>query len=135
VASSAASAEAKVQAEDAKAKTAANIAELTERLAAAKAGLLGKLDAVGPLREAAVAAEAARVAAEEAKRKAARNLEPVSIFISRKTQRLARSAMNTARGIFGAVLAAGALAAIATFQHRRAGITPHLERADIAIYL
>jgi hypothetical protein len=84
----AASAEAKEQAEAAKAKTAANIAELTERLAAAKAELLAKLDAVGPSREAVVAAEAARVAAEEAQRKVARNLEPVSIFISRKTQRL-----------------------------------------------
>jgi hypothetical protein len=57
-------------------------------LAAAKAELLAKLDAIGPLREAAVAAEAARVTAEEAQRNVARNLEPVSIFISRKTQRL-----------------------------------------------
>ena len=87
-ATSAASIEAKEQAEAAKAKTAADIAEFTERLAAAKAELLAKLDAIGPLREAAVAAEAARVTAEEAQRKVARNLEPVSIFISRKTQRL-----------------------------------------------
>ena len=87
-ATSAASVEAKEQAEAAKAKTAADIAEFTERLAAAKAELLAKLDAIGPLREAAVAAEAARVTAEEAQRNVARNLEPVSIFISRKTQRL-----------------------------------------------
>jgi L,D-transpeptidase catalytic domain len=87
-AASAASAEAQEQAEDAKAKTAAKFAELAERLAAAKAELQSKLDAVGPLREAAVAAEAARVVAEEAARKAARNQGPVSVFISRKTQRL-----------------------------------------------
>jgi hypothetical protein len=87
-ATSAASVEAKEQAEAAKAKTAADIAEFTERLAAAKAELLAKLDAIGPLREAAAAAEAARVTAEEAQRNVARNLEPVSIFISRKTQRL-----------------------------------------------
>jgi hypothetical protein len=86
-AASAASAEAKEQAEDAKVKTAARIAELAEQLAAAKAELQPKLDAVGPAREAAIATGTARVVAEEAARKA-RNLEPVSIFISRKTQRL-----------------------------------------------
>jgi hypothetical protein len=87
-AASAASTEAKEQAEDAKAKTAAKFAELAERLVAAKAELQSKLDAVGPLREAAVAAETARVVAEEAARKAARDQGPVSVFISRKTQRL-----------------------------------------------
>jgi hypothetical protein len=39
-------------------------------------------------REAAAATETARVEAAEAARKAARGLEPVSVFISRKTQRL-----------------------------------------------
>ena len=39
-------------------------------------------------REAAVAAESARAAAAEAAREVARELEPVSVFISRKTQRL-----------------------------------------------
>jgi hypothetical protein len=57
-------------------------------LAAAKAELQPKLDAVVAAREAAVAAENARVVAAEAARKAARDLEPVSVFISRKTQRL-----------------------------------------------
>ena len=85
---SAISAEAKEQAEDAKAKAAARIAELQAQWAAAKAELQPKLDAVAPAREAAVAAEAARVAAAEAAREAARELEPVSVFISRKTQRL-----------------------------------------------
>src|SRR5262249_7895934 len=47
-----------------------------------------KLDAVAPAREAAMTAEAARIAAEAAAREAARELEPVSVFISRKTQHL-----------------------------------------------
>src|SRR5204863_8272424 len=45
-------------------------------------------DAGEPLSAAAAAAEAARVAAAEAARAAAREFEPVSVFISRKTQRL-----------------------------------------------
>ena len=85
---SAGSAEAKEQAEDAKAKAAARAGEIEAQLAAAKAELQPKLDAVAPAREAAVAAETARVVAAEAARKVARDLEPVSVFISRKTQRL-----------------------------------------------
>jgi hypothetical protein len=57
-------------------------------LAAAKAELQPKLDAVAPAREAALAAETARVVAAEAARKVTRDLAPVSVFISRKTQRL-----------------------------------------------
>jgi hypothetical protein len=75
-------------AERAKAKAAAKIAELEPQLEAAKAELQRKVDAAAPLREAAAAAESARVAAAEAARQAAGNLEPVSVFISRKTQRL-----------------------------------------------
>jgi hypothetical protein len=71
---SAGSAETKEQAEDAKAKAAAKVAELETQLAAA--------------REAASAAETARSAAAAAAREAARALEPVSVFISRKAQRL-----------------------------------------------
>src|SRR5229473_2804987 len=56
--------------------------------AAAKAELQPKFDAVASTREAAVMAENARVVAAEAARKAALDLEPVSVFISRKTQRL-----------------------------------------------
>ena len=85
---SAISAEAKEQAEDAKAQAVAKIAELQAQLDAAKAELQPKLDAVTPAREAAVAAETARVAAAEAARQVARELEPVSVLISRKTQRL-----------------------------------------------
>ena len=85
---SAISAEAKAQAEDAKAKAIARIAELQAQWAAAKAEVQPKLDAVGPAREAAVAAERTRVAAAEAAREVVLELEPVSVFISRKTQRL-----------------------------------------------
>ncbi len=67
---SAISAEAKAQAEDAKAKAIARIAELQAQWAAAKAEVQPKLDAVGPARAAAVAAERTRVAAAEAAREA-----------------------------------------------------------------
>ena len=85
---SAISAEAKEQAERAKAQAVARIAELQVQWAAAKAELQPKLDAVTSAREAAVVAETARVAAAEAARQVARELEPVSVLISRKTQRL-----------------------------------------------
>jgi hypothetical protein len=79
---------ARERAEDARAKAVARIAELETQLAAAKAELQPKLDAVAPARDAAVAAEAVRAAAAEAASEVARELEPVSVFISRKTQRL-----------------------------------------------
>jgi hypothetical protein len=84
---SAGSAEAKEQAEDAKAKAAARITELEAQLAAAEAELIPKYDALAAARQAA-AAETARAEAAEVAREAARAPEPVSIFISRKTQRL-----------------------------------------------
>jgi len=83
-----ASAEAKEQAEDAKAKAAARFAELEAQLSGAESELQAKLSKVALAREAAVAAEAARAAAAEEARKTALDLEPVSIFISRKAQRL-----------------------------------------------
>jgi hypothetical protein len=43
---------------------------------------------VAPAREVAVAAETARVVAADAARKVAHDLAPVSVFISRKSQRL-----------------------------------------------
>jgi hypothetical protein len=85
---SAGSTAAKEQAEETKAKAAARVAELMAQLAAAKAELQPKIDAVAPAREAAVAAETARVVAADAARKVAHDLAPVSVFISRKTQRL-----------------------------------------------
>jgi hypothetical protein len=82
------STEAKEQAERAKAEAIARIAELQTQWTAAKAELQPKLDAVAPARAAAVAAETARVAAAEAAREAAGELEPVSVFISRTSQRV-----------------------------------------------
>jgi L,D-transpeptidase catalytic domain len=84
----AASAEAKEQADDTKAKAQAQVDALASQLAAAKAELQPKLDATAAAREAALAAENARAAAAETVRKLTRELEPVSIFISRKNQRL-----------------------------------------------
>ena len=84
----AASDDAKAKAEDARAKAAAKVTELKPQWDAAKAELQPKLDAVAPAREAAASAETARATATKAAREAARELEPVSVFISRKTQRL-----------------------------------------------
>jgi hypothetical protein len=85
---SAISTEAREQAEGAKAQAVARIAELQMQWDAAKAELQPKLDAVTAAREAAAAAETARAAAAEAARQVARELEPISVLISRKTQRL-----------------------------------------------
>src|SRR5712672_3440378 len=84
----AASADAKAQAEDARQKAAARLADVEAQVAAAKAELQPNVDAAAAAREALAAAEAARSAAVQASREAARELEPVSVFISRKTQRL-----------------------------------------------
>jgi hypothetical protein len=85
---SAASPETKQQAEDAKAKVITRIGDLEAQLAAGKAELQPKLVAMTAARLAATEAEslAAREAAHAAER--AHELEPVSVFISRKTQRL-----------------------------------------------
>jgi hypothetical protein len=61
---------------------------LQVQLAAAEADLQPKLDALTAAREAATAAETAQAAAIEAARQAARESEPISVLISRKTQRL-----------------------------------------------
>ena len=71
-----------------KAQATARLAELQAQLAAAKAELQPKLDAVTTARAAVVVAEARRLAAVEAAGQVARELEPVSVLISRKTQRL-----------------------------------------------
>jgi hypothetical protein len=85
---SADSPEGKQQAEDAKAKMTARIVELDAQLTVGKTELQPKLDALAVAREAAAAAERTRVATAEAARKATRDLAPISVFISRKTQRL-----------------------------------------------
>ena len=84
----AASPEAKQQAEDAKAKVTARLAELEAQLAAGQTALQPKRDAMAAARVAATAAESALAVAAEAAAKAARDLAPVSVFISRKTQRI-----------------------------------------------
>src|SRR6267154_1786055 len=81
-------AEAKEQAERDKAQAVARIAALQVQLAGAKAEQQPKLDAVTRTREAVAIAETARAAAAEAARQVARQFEPVSVLISRKTQRL-----------------------------------------------
>src|SRR5258707_14598119 len=81
-------AEAKEQAERDKAQAIARIAALQVQLAGAKAEQQPKLDAVTRTREAVAIAETARAAAAEAARQVARQFEPVSVLISRKTQRL-----------------------------------------------
>ena len=79
---------AKEQAERDRAQAIARIAELQVQWANAKAELQPKQDAVTRTREAAAIAETARAAATEAVRQVAREFEPVSVLISRKTQRL-----------------------------------------------
>jgi hypothetical protein len=86
--SGAVTAEAKQQAEEAKAQAVAAIAKLQVQWDAAKADLQQKNDAVTSAREAAAAAEAGRAAAAEATRQIAHEREPISVLISRKTQRL-----------------------------------------------
>jgi hypothetical protein len=80
--------EAREKAESDKARAIAKVAELQAQLDTAKAELQPKADAVAAAREAVTAAGAARVAAAEAARQVMRELEPASVLISRKTQRL-----------------------------------------------
>jgi hypothetical protein len=76
------------QAELAKEKAAAKVAETQAQLQAAKAQAQAKLDAAARASEEAKAAESTRDAAVEAADEATRRTSPVSVFISRKTQRL-----------------------------------------------
>jgi hypothetical protein len=80
--------EAKQQAKNDEAQADANVARLQAQLDTAKAELQPKLDAVKAAREAIAAAETVRLAAAEAARQALHELDPVSVLISRKTQRL-----------------------------------------------
>jgi hypothetical protein len=76
------------QAELAKEKAAARLAEAQAQLQAAKLQAQVKADAAARAGEEAKAAEAARDVAVEAAEEANRRTSPVSVFISRKTQRL-----------------------------------------------
>jgi hypothetical protein len=85
---SASSDEDREAAKDAQTKAVAALADIEAQFATAKEQAQVKLDAVAPARQAVVAADAdARAAAEKA-RQLAHDLESVSVFISRKTQRL-----------------------------------------------
>jgi hypothetical protein len=75
-------------AEEAKAEMLAKLAEAEAQLVAAKAEAPLKTDAAAHAREEAREAEDEKVTATEASREATRMMSPVSVFISRKTQRL-----------------------------------------------
>lgn len=76
------------RAEDAKAKAAAKLAEVQAQLEAAKAQAQAKSEEATRAGEEATAAEEARELAAEAASEASVKTSPVSVFISRKTQRL-----------------------------------------------
>lgn len=76
------------KAEAAKEKAVARIAETQAQLEAAKVHAQTKADAAARAGEEAKSAESARDTAVEAAEEASRKTSPVSVFISRKTQRL-----------------------------------------------
>ena len=78
--------QAKARAEERKQKAAATVADLQNELDTAKAN--PKLEAVASAQAAAKAAETKRAETAKAAHEAKRALDPVSVFISRKTQRL-----------------------------------------------
>jgi lipoprotein-anchoring transpeptidase ErfK/SrfK len=80
--------EAKARAEELKQKAAAKLTELQAQLDTAEANAKSKLDAAAAAQDAAKAAEAKRDDAAKAAREAKLALQPVSVFISRTTQKL-----------------------------------------------
>ena len=80
--------EAKARAEDLKQKAAAKAAELGTQLDAAKADAKLKLDAAAAAKDAAKAAETGKTDAAKAASEAKLALGPVSVYISRATQKL-----------------------------------------------
>jgi lipoprotein-anchoring transpeptidase ErfK/SrfK len=80
--------QAKARAEDQKQKAAAAVEELQRQLDTAKANGKSKLDAATAAQDAAKAAETKKAAAVQAASEAKLALEPVSVFISRATQKL-----------------------------------------------
>ena len=80
--------QAKAQAADLKQKAAAKAADLAAKLDAARADAKSKLDAAKAAKAAAEAAKAKMADTAKAAREAKLALEPVSIFISRATQKL-----------------------------------------------
>jgi hypothetical protein len=80
--------EARARAEDVQQKLSAKAAELGTQLDTAKADAKSKLDAVAAAKDAAKAAETAKAASAKAASEAKLALEPVSVYISRSTQKL-----------------------------------------------
>ena len=80
--------EAKARAEDLKQKAAAKTADLGTQLDAAKADAKSKLDAAAAAKDAVKAAQTRKADTVKAAREASLALEPVSIYISRTTQKL-----------------------------------------------
>ena len=80
--------EATARAEEQKQKAAAKAAELATQLDAAKADAKSKLDAAAAAKDAAKAAETKKADTAKAANDAKLALEPVSIYISRATQKL-----------------------------------------------
>jgi L,D-transpeptidase catalytic domain len=80
--------EAKARAEERKQKAAAKATDLETQLDTAKADAKPKLDAAAAAKEAAKAAQARKADTAKAASEAKLALEPVSIFISRATQKL-----------------------------------------------
>src|SRR5436853_526109 len=80
--------QAKARAENQKQKAAAKVEELQTQLDAAKANAKSKLDAAAAAQDAAKTAETKKADAAKAASEAKLALEPVSVFISRATQKL-----------------------------------------------
>ncbi len=80
--------EAKARAEDVKQKASAQVAELATKLEDAKADAKAKQDAVRTLQDASKAAETKKTETAKAAFAAKLALEPVSVFISRATQKI-----------------------------------------------
>ena len=91
----------KARAEEQKRKAAAKVEELQTQLDAAKANGKSKLDAAAAAQDAAKAAETGRADAAKAASDAKLALEPVSIFISRATQKLYVRRNTQKRGPYG----------------------------------
>jgi hypothetical protein len=80
--------EAKARTEDLRQKAAAKAADLATQLDTAKADAKSKLDAAAAAKEAAKAAQTRKADAAKAASEAKLALEPVSVYISRATQKL-----------------------------------------------
>jgi len=80
--------EAKTRAEDLKQKAAAKAADLVTQIDSAKADAKAKLDAAPAAKDAAKAAETRKADTAKAANEAKLALEPVSVYISRATQKL-----------------------------------------------